>query len=76
MNSQLPIVAKCHVNGITLEICQGNIPDIFRQLHFDPITEFELPDDKSEREFRTWITLYRRAQEWSARNLLSRSLCN
>lgn len=46
MNSPLPTTVRCCVKGITLEICHGKIPNIFRQLRFDPITKFELPDTK------------------------------
>ncbi len=48
MNFQLPIIVKYNIKGITIEFCYGNIPDIFRELWFDPIKELELPDRKGQ----------------------------
>lgn len=70
-------LAKCRVNGITLEVCQGEIPDVFRLLRFDPITELELPDTKaSDVEFKAWIGLYRHSSILFGQALLGESQCN
>lgn len=77
MNDLLPTIAKCYMNGITLEICQGEIPDIFRRLRFNTITEFELPDTKdTDKEFNDWLNLYRGSGGWFERELLRESQCN
>lgn len=57
-------VVKClfAADNLTVEICHGNIPDIFRQLRSGPLKEFELPDTKvPERKFHRWLDLYRHA---------------
>lgn len=82
MNYQLPIIAKYCINEITVEVCHGEIPDVFRQLRFGPITEFELPDTKvTDKEFRCWLDSYRRANlsginAWFEHMLLEESQCN
>ena len=85
----LPVIAKCHVNGIIMEICYGEIPGIFQALWFDPITPLELPDAKAtDEEFYDWLTLYRDSINWYdfsvavdpttvfEHHLLKESLCN
>lgn len=78
MNSELPIILKCRVNRITIEVCHGGeIPDIFRLLHFDPIKEFELPDTKiTDYEFHRWIDRYLHASPCVAKQLLEEAKCN
>lgn len=77
MNSQYPAVIEYYVNGITLEICQGKIPDLFRQAYFGPITKFELPDTKvNNDEFDCWLSLYRNSNAWFEQRLLEESKCN
>ncbi len=46
MNDLLPKTLRCRVDEITIEVCHGEIPEIFRQLYYNPITKFELPDTK------------------------------
>lgn len=76
MNQPLS-VAKCRINGITLEVCYGEIPDIFRLLWFVPITEFELPDTKgSDEDFSNWLGLYRHARPLDEQSLLEKAQCN
>lgn len=85
MHDLLPKTLRCRIDGITLEVCHGEIPDIFRQLRYDPVTEFELPDTKvrniDERgcfvdEFQEWLTLYRHANPWFELQLLEEAQCN
>ncbi|RLC88995.1 MAG: hypothetical protein DRJ03_00095 [Chloroflexi bacterium] len=77
MDDLLPTVARCRVNGITLEVYHGEIPDVCRLLRFDPITEFELPDAKaSDEDFEDWLALYRHAKPWFAGMLLEEAKCN
>lgn len=77
MNHQLPIILKCRINGIKIEICNGEIPDAFRSLHFNPVTEFELPDTKaSDEEFQYWLYLYRHSNDRLGNILLKQSQCN
>ncbi len=77
MNSPLPTVVRCRVNKITLEICHGNIPDIFRQLRFGSTIEFKLPDTKvTDEEFQKWLEFYRHINPWLAPQLLEKIQCN
>ncbi len=65
MDSQIPITLRSRVNGITVEVCHGKIPEIFQQLRFDPITEPELPDTKgTDEEFQRFLHHYRDAYQW------------
>lgn len=49
------------IDGITIELSRGEIPDRFRTSRFGPITEFELPDTKgTDEEFNEFIDSYRR----------------
>lgn len=45
---------------IPIDICHGEIPDIFRTSMFGPTSELELPDAKGpEDEFRHFLNVYR-----------------
>lgn len=60
MNNQIPITLRSRVNGITVEVCHGEIPEIFRQLWFGPIVEPKLPDTKgTDEEFQEFLWRYR-----------------
>lgn len=77
--NDLPLtVAKCRVDDIRLEVCQGKIPDVCRLLlWFDPITEFELPDAKaSDDDFNNFLGLYRHSSLWFTDVLLEGSQCS
>lgn len=77
MKEQIPLVVRCNTNGVTLEICHGDIPDFWRLLTFNPITEFELPDTiASDKDFSDWLGLYRRSNDGYTQLLLEESLCN
>jgi len=77
MSELLLVTAKCRVNETTIEFCLGSIPDVFRQLWFDPITELELPDEKeADIDFSDWLGLYRPADEKVSKRLLEVSQCN
>ena len=77
MDNLLPTTLRYRFNGITFEICHGEIPDIFRQLRYDPVTEFELPDPKAtDDEFQEWLTLYRHAKRFWEFMLFEESQCN
>jgi hypothetical protein len=73
----MPTIAKCRVGDIKLEICHGEIPDMFRSFWFGPITEFELPDPQgTDYNFDHWLSMYRKARPNSARILLEWIKCN
>ncbi len=82
MNDLIPKTLKYRVDGITIEVCHGEIPEIFRQLNYDPVTEFELPDTKnnewqtgiSNEEFEEWLDAYRFASSGFASFLLMESI--
>lgn len=77
MNYQLPKTIKCLIDKTTIEVCHGEIPDVCRLLHFDLITEFELPDTKgSDEEFDVWLCLYRHATPILEKDLLGIAKCN
>lgn len=77
MDNLIPITLRCRFNGITLEVCHGKISDIFRQLRYGPVVEFELPDTKvTEEEFQHWLRLYRDAPSCFERKLLEEVQCN
>ncbi len=77
MNDLLPTAARYRINGIALEVCHGEIPDVCRLLWFDKITEFELPDAKvSDEDFENWLALYRHAKPWFTGVLLEETKCN
>ncbi len=62
MTSEIPIITRCRIDDVLIDVCHGNIPDIFRKLWFDPLKEFELPDTKvTEKKFQRWLDLYRHA---------------
>lgn len=72
-----PIVLKVNLCGVDVEICHGEIPDIFRQVHFDQISDFELPDEKrSDDEFYDWIELYSISTDIWGQKMLEASQCN
>ena len=74
MNYQLPVIIKYHINGIVVEFCYSNIPDIFQQLWFDPIKELELPDTKrTDKDFKNWLFIYRHTAPSMERILLEES---
>jgi hypothetical protein len=75
MNSQLPVLAiGRQENGITIEYCYGEIPDVFQELWFDPIKELELQDAKETNEdFQDWLSIYRHATPNMGRILLEGS---
>lgn len=76
MDDLLPKTLRCRINGITLEVCHGEIPQIFQQLWFDPITEFELPKSRApDKEFIAWLEIYRHAQGNLEQQLLIGALC-
>lgn len=85
--ARFPTIMECHNNGITIEVCHGEIPDILRQYGFSysphlritwgHVREFELPDTKvSDEEFREWLELYRHAAPWLEYPLLEDAQCN
>lgn len=77
MNDQLDIVTQHLEKGVILETCCGKMPDKFRQLHFGPIAEFEVPDIKvTDSEFQEWLIFYRRATLWVEPQLLEMAKCN
>ncbi|MEE9574066.1 MAG: hypothetical protein V3W20_13510 [Candidatus Neomarinimicrobiota bacterium] len=77
MNNKPLFVGRYREKDITIEICSGTIPDVFRKLHFSPITNFELPDTKvNNEEFNCWLTLYRNSNAWFEQRLLEESQCN
>ena len=79
MNNPLHTVTQHIENGIILEVCYGKIPEIFRQLHFGPITEFELPDTKATNsEFQDWLIFYSKAKEslWVEQRLMEMAKCS
>jgi hypothetical protein len=77
MNHLLPTTIRYRVNGITREVCQGEIPDIFRQLQFDPVTELELPDTKAtDDEFTAWLSIYRHSSPFMMHILLEEAQCD
>jgi len=84
MNDLIPRTLRCRVNETTIEVCHGEIPDIFRQSYYDPVTEFELPDAKetgTDEDFRDWLDSYRRANlsgvnAWYEVMLLHKSCCS
>ena len=50
------------MNGVLVEECQGTIPDAFRTAHFEPTTEFPLPDSRaSQADFDAFIDAIRDA---------------
>jgi hypothetical protein len=58
-------ILRYNVNGITVEVCRGEIPDSFRLQNFGPIKKLELPDTKvSDEEFNNWLSRYRDAINW------------
>lgn len=67
MRTQMPIVIRFWANqtrAIPIDVCHGEIPDIFRTSMFEPTSEFELPDAKELDEqwdtgFERWLTVYR-----------------
>lgn len=72
-------VCAFKMEKLTVEIFLGGIPDIFRKLHFGPVTEFELPDAKvSDEEFQEWLSLYRTSWSngWFEKELLEEAQCN
>ncbi len=82
MDDLLPKTLRCSTDGIIIEVCHGEIPEIFRQLRYDPVTEFELPDTKVKNidkqgyfvdEFQEWLSLYRHADKWFEFHLLEES---
>jgi hypothetical protein len=72
MMNDLPTIAKCNINGFIIEVCSGNIPDIFRLLRFGPLVEPELPDTKEVNQggFLEWMDHYRHAHPFSEYLLL------
>lgn len=76
--NQLPVIIRSRVNGVTIKVCHGKIPDMFRLLRFDPVQEFELPDTKeSDEDFNDWLGLYRiSTTTWFEHFLLEESQCN
>ena len=77
MNNLIPTTLRFRVNETTVEVCHGDIPDIFGQLQYDPIKELELPDTKvSDEEFQDWLSLYRCSGGWFKHRLLKESQCN
>ena len=76
-NDLLPTTLRCHVNVITIEVCHGEIPEIFIALRFDQISELELPDAKgTDGEFEEWLSIYRHASPMAQRRLLEETKCN
>jgi hypothetical protein len=72
-----PIVLKTNISGIDLEVCHGEIIDMFRSFWFGPITKFELPDTQGTYyNFDHWLSMYRKARPNSARILLGLIKCN
>ena len=56
MNNTIPIITRYRVNRIVVDVCHGEIPDIFRTSRFGPISKFELPDTKcTDQEFAKFI---------------------
>jgi hypothetical protein len=85
MNNQIPRVVRFKNNGITVEICHGEIPDVFRELWFSPVIEMELPDAKvsyeegSDEDFQGWLRYYRSIHElnlYHTRRALEISKCS
>ena len=77
MKDQLPTVVRCRVNEITLEICHGEIDDIFRKLWFGPIVHPELPDVKAtDEEFENWRNRYALSSDFMADVLLEEAQCD
>jgi hypothetical protein len=57
-------------------VCHNEIPDIFRQLRFDPIIEPELADaEGTDGEFQDFLYLYRHASFWFGFHLLEEAQC-
>ena len=68
--ARFPTIMEYNNNGITIEVCHGEIPDIFRQhgfsvsphlrITFGSIKEFELPDKEgTDGEFQEWLIGYK-----------------
>ncbi len=77
MNNLSPVVVRSRVNGITLEVCHGEIPDVCRLLRFGPMVEPELPDTKvTDEEFQDWIFRYRRAGLIMEQQVLEEAQCS
>lgn len=61
-----PIVIRFwgqNIDSIPIDVCHGEIPDIFRTSMFGPTTELELPDAKgSDKDFQHLLLIYRIAQ--------------
>ncbi len=77
MNNVIPTTLRFNINEITIEVCHGDIPNIFGQLRHDPVKEFELPDTKvSYEEFQDWLSIYRNSSNWFGYILLEESQCN
>lgn len=76
MNQPL-VVARCRIKGITLEVCHGDIPDVFRLLWFGQTTELKLPDTKTkDDDFNNWLKLYRNSKHSETQSLLDISQCS
>lgn len=76
MNQSL-LIARCRINGITLEVSYGEIDDIYRRGWFPSITEFELPKTKgSDDDFEVWLDFYRPSSPELGKTLLEISKCN
>ena len=72
-----PTIVKYRLGDIKLEVCHGEIPDIFRRFWFSPVPDFELPDTKgTDYNFEHWLSMYRKARPNSARILLGWTKCN
>jgi hypothetical protein len=70
----MPIMISSHTK---IEVCVGEIPDVFRVLWFDPITELEVPDVKgSYIGFELWLNRYRDSNHRLGQMLLDITTCN
>lgn len=77
MNNQPPIVIRCLIGGIILDVCHGEIPDIFCTSKFGELIELELPDAKgTNKEFQNWLISYRQANPSFEKQLLKVAKCN
>lgn len=71
-------VVQSKINGITIEVCHGEIPDEFRQLKFGTLKELELPDRKvTDEQFDIWwIDAFREAGPKMSKYLLDNARCS
>ncbi len=74
---KLPVTLTHHSDGLRIESCHGEIPDLFRKMYLEDIITPQLQDTQSlSSEFANWLDIYREAGSWSEDYMLEKARCH